>query len=275
MNTACAVILVVAALVSVVDALTLSSPVKVIQIYKNLDALSRGVCDDFVSCAQHAIAIRGVFIVAIPGGSVLKMLNGLQNQKNAVDWSKVKLFYVNHKCLPPDDASATHFKAKSLFLDTLSSIQVFPLKISKDNNLFADAANIQASIYEQQIRSHVALVNGLPVFDYMLLGVGKDGHIGSLYPGRKEVDIKDAYVVPVDKKTPASITLTFPIINAAKHTRIVMSGADKAEAVVVGALRTKPASEFPVCGVEGVDVKWMVDEAGSLVATKTECIMQE
>lgn len=246
-----------------------------IHVYKNLDALSIGVCNDFVRCAQRAIAIRGIFTAAVPGGSVLKMLTGLKQKSSAVDWSKVKLFYVNHKCLPPDDSSATHFKAKSLFLDTLSEIQAFPLQISQDNNLQTDSAVNQAALYQQQLLAQVALVSGVPVFDYMLLGVGKDGHIGSLYPGRNEVAIKDAYVVPVDKKSPASITLTFPVINAARHTRIVMSGADKAQAVVEGTLRTKPASEFPVCGVEGADVKWMVDDAGSLIVTKTTCIVEE
>ena len=246
-----------------------------ILIFPHLEALSQGLCSDFVSACQSEIASKGKFYAAVPGGSVLKMLAGLKSFKNEIDWSKVYLFYVNHKCLPPGDSSSTHEKATTLFLNSLPNIHVFPLKISKDNNHFSDSASIQASIYSQSIKDHVPCLNSIPVFDYMLLGVGKDGHIGSLYPGRKEVSSTDAWVLPVDKKSPHSITLTLPVINAARHTRIVMSGADKAEAVVTGALREKPASEFPVCGVEGRDVKWMVDDAGRLVKEKVECVVME
>ena len=246
-----------------------------ILIFPHLESLSKGVCSDFITTCQSEIASKGKFYAAIPGGSVLKMLAGLKSFKNEVDWSNVYLFYVNHKCLPPGDTSSTHEKATSLFLNSLSNIHVFPLKISKENNHFSDSAAIQASMYSQSIKDTVPCLNNFPVFDYMLLGVGKDGHIGSLYPGRKEISNTDAWVLPVDKKSPHSITLTLPVINAAKHTRIVMSGADKAEAVVTGVLKQKPASEFPVCGVEGNDVKWMVDDAGMLVKNKVECTIVE
>ena len=246
-----------------------------ILIYPHLESLQNGVCSDFIEHCRLEINSKGNFYAAIPGGSVLKMLSGLKAYTNAIDWSKVHIFYVNHKCLPPDDISSTHVKAKSLFLNSLPDVNIYPLKTSKSNNLFSDAASIQASMYSQLIKNHVPCQNHLPVFDYMLLGVGKDGHIGSLYPGRSEISVTDAWVVPVDKKSPHSITLTLPVINNAKHIRIVMSGADKAEAVVDGVLKQRPAAEFPVCGVEGSDVKWMVDEAGQLVREKAECTIVE
>lgn len=102
-------------------------------------------------------------------------------------------------------------------------------------------------------------------FDYMLLGMGSDGHVGSLYPGRKEVIIhnNDQHVLTVDKKSPASITLSLPVMNNAREIRIVLTGEDKKDAAFSGATRAKSPLEFPACGVIGA--KWLLDAgAGQL-----------
>lgn len=87
---------------------------------------------------------------------------------------------------------------------------------------------------EELIKDSFQLKNGaLPEFDYMLIGVGKDGHIGSLYPGRSEITDTMSLVLSVDKKSPSGITLSLPVMNAAKTIRVVLTGADKAEAVCI------------------------------------------
>lgn len=249
---------------------------------------------------------------AVPGGSVLKMLGGLKELGQDVDWSKVYLFYVNHKCVPSDDASATHFKAKSIFLD---ACPVIAHSMAATAPGMTKGHDTDAHMYRAQMEAVMPQYDGLPIFDYMLLGMGKDGHIGSLYPGRKEVLMTDKHqwVLSVDKKVPSSITLSLPVMNAARYyirniftrvpldiavrplqfshrvsrvsteliivnkfitgrinscslhsmftifreVRVVLSGADKAEAVLSGVTRNKAAYDFPVCGV--TNALWMVD----------------
>ena len=174
---------------------------------------------------------------------MLKLLSRLKDAKHELDWSKVHLYYVNHKCVPDDDPSATHSKAKILFLDHLDSCNAVPIQLIGDEVTFLltrcntavsytvdctaqGGGHGVAQRYSEHIRHHVLLsaVNGLPVFDYMLLGtvrtvvqshgvartnamlmlsrtvgVGKDGHIGSLYPHREEVLVDDQLVLSVDK----------------------------------------------------------------------------
>lgn len=89
--------------------------------------LATALVQDFLSQAEAAIKRSGAFYCAVPGGSVLKMLGGLKEHKNAIDFSKVHMFYVNHKCVPITDESATHFKAKRLFLDAIPSLHAYPI----------------------------------------------------------------------------------------------------------------------------------------------------
>ena len=148
--------------------------------------LATALVQDFLQSAEAAIKRSGAFYCAVPGGSVLKMLGGLKEHKNAIDFSKVHMFYVNHKCVPITDESATHFKAKKLFLDAIPSLHAYPIPelvgITKGHDT-------DAHEYMTAMKALLPQNNGLPIFDYMLLGMGKDGHIGSLYPERKEVFI--------------------------------------------------------------------------------------
>ena len=72
-------------------------------VYSNDVNLANALCDDLVSLAKQSINEKGSFFVAVPGGSVLKMLSGLKSKVNDVDWTKVLWFYVNHKCVATTD----------------------------------------------------------------------------------------------------------------------------------------------------------------------------
>eukprot|EP00596_Hydrurales_sp_CCMP1899_P009509 CAMPEP_0119033470 /NCGR_PEP_ID=MMETSP1177-20130426/520_1 /TAXON_ID=2985 /ORGANISM="Ochromonas sp, Strain CCMP1899" /LENGTH=153 /DNA_ID=CAMNT_0006990241 /DNA_START=496 /DNA_END=957 /DNA_ORIENTATION=- len=123
----------------------------------------------------------------------------------------------------------------------------------------ASGHDTDAHLYKTQMEAIMPVKDGLPIFDYVLLGMGKDGHVGSLYPERKEVLMTDKHrwVLPVDKKTPPSISLSLPVMNAALEVRVVLTGADKAKAVFTGVTRDKAAFDFPACGL--TKATWMVD----------------
>jgi 6-phosphogluconolactonase len=222
-----------------------------LKTFKDAEHVGASLCTDIANKAEVKIMKTGKFTIAVPGGSVLKLLEGLKKHAE-VDWSKCSLFYVNHKCVPLDSASATHWKAKDLFLSTLP-IKAFPIAVDDD-------ANVVASLYADAVKANVPIVDGLPQFDYMLVGVGADGHIGSLYPARDEVAVTDSLVLSVDKKTPASVTLSLPVMNAATDIRVVMMGGDKKEAAKDAFTRAKAPKDFPVCGLRTTDITWYMDE---------------
>ncbi|KAJ1418992.1 glucosamine-6-phosphate isomerases/6-phosphogluconolactonase-domain-containing protein [Ochromonadaceae sp. CCMP2298] len=237
-----------------------------VSVFDTPEEVGGEVCREILAMAKAEIALKGSFFLAVPGGSVLKLLAPLKDAADAVDWSKVYLFYVNHKCVPDDDPTSTHFKAQHLFLNAIQC-NAFPpgagagapgAGVDEGQMQIQKGHNTDAHLYAAHLQMLPTGSKGsLPTFDYMLLGVGKDGHIGSLYPGGKDL-YSDEWVVAVDRKSPSSITLTLPVINNAKTIRIVMMGGDKAEAVRCGVTKAKAVAEFPVCGVEG-EVRWIVD----------------
>ncbi|EFJ50850.1 hypothetical protein VOLCADRAFT_73437 [Volvox carteri f. nagariensis] len=233
-----------------------------VEVHPSEAAVGDRICQLVVQAARTAVSQRGVFFLAIPGGSVLKMCGGLVGQP--MPWDRTFLFYVNHKCVPPGDKSSTHQKALDLFLTRVGAplAQVAALQGGSD-------PVVEAREYESRLRQ-VAVQYGMdltsdvvPRFDLMLLGMGADGHVGSLYPGRPETSITGPgapLVLPVDKKQPPSITLSLPVMCAAKQVVVAMTGGSKAEAVR-SALQV-PDSDLParlVRPVEGGSAVWIMD----------------
>jgi 6-phosphogluconolactonase len=169
------------------------SAIPIINTYATSEEVGKSLSEQFVNIARKEIDSKGSFFVAIPGGSAIKLFKYLVPLKNKIDWSKVYLFYVNHKYVPENDDSATHFKAKSIFLNDLGEVKTYVPDSTKPS------VTETALAYSSQLVKTLPTKNGLPFFDLVVLGMGKDGHIGSLYPGRKEVLETSLLVVPVDK----------------------------------------------------------------------------
>ncbi|GLI58775.1 hypothetical protein VaNZ11_000528 [Volvox africanus] len=246
-----------------------------VEVHPTEAAVGSRICELVVHAAQVAVAQRGAFFLAIPGGSVLKMCGGLVGQP--VPWDRTFLFYVNHKCVPLGDKASTHQKALDLFLmrvgaplANVAALKGFPFLWPQGSS---DPV-VEAREYESWLRQ-IAVQRGMdltsdvvPRFDLMLLGMGSDGHVGSLYPGRSETSITGPgapLVLPVDKKQPASITLSLPVMCAAKQVVIAMTGAGKAEAVRAALQTPSPfgdSIEMParrVRPVEGGSALWLMD----------------
>lgn len=235
----------------------------VVEVYSGPEEVSAMLCKVVEKAAADSIAQRGHFALAVPGGSVLKMLTPLASSK-AIDWTKVHLWYVNHKAVASDDALATSLKAKNYFLDAVGAKpdQVYVLTGT-------DNAPFEAQAYELTIRKAIdkQIIAkdklGTPVFDLMLLGMGTDGHVGSLYPGRPEISSKtDKLVLPVDKgKPPASVTFSLPVMNAARHAVVAMVGEGKAKAVQT-ALEDRKGG-FPAQLVKPKKLTWILDKGAA------------
>jgi len=248
---------------SSVQAVAPVSPSNVV-VEADAGAVGANVMARVNAAAAKAIAERGHFALAIPGGSVLKMLGG-----SAPEWaSKTTLAYVNHKAVPMEDAAlATHAKAMKGFLGEWDGCNTIVLGGSDD-------AQSEAQAYEEALKalpesSLPRDATGTPVFDMMLVGVGDDGHIGSLYPGREEVlDESGRWVLPVEMKQPGSITLSLPVISGAREVVIAACGVSekypkgKSAAMAQGIEGDETPSTFPAVGLRSV-ATWVLDQAAA------------
>ena len=185
--------------------------------------------------------------------------------------------YVNHKAVPMDDAKlATHAKAMAGFLGDWKGAEVVALEGTSDCVAeacryaeileLADVAMLPKNMDED------GACDGdepcLPVFDMMLVGVGDDGHIGSLYPDRDEVLDDYAWVLPVEMKDPGSITLSFPVIANAREVVIAACGVSekypqgKSAAMVRAVEAPETLRSFPAAGLRDV-ATYVFDEAAA------------
>jgi len=192
------------------------------------DALAHDCAERFVKIAREAIAARGVFTVALAGGSTPKLTYTLlasEPYRSQIEWDKIQFFWGDERCVPPDHIDSNY----RMTMETmLSKVPVPPKHLHRMHGENPDTAAAAAD-YEREIR----IVFGdqkLPRFDLILLGVGPDGHTLSLFPGSAALAEKEKLVVAnwVEKFQTWRITFTAPLANNARHVLFQVEGPDKA-----------------------------------------------
>lgn len=241
-----------------------AAPASKVHILPTEADVSSAVHQIVESAAKNAISARGHFALAIPGGSVLKVLSSLDPDS---DWvQKTTLAFVNHKCVSIDDvSSAIEAQARKKFLDRWGLTDIISLGGTSDGE--KEATEYEAALKALPESKLPRDGDGFPVFDLALVGVGDDGHIGSLYPNRGEIDVVEGpWVVPAFQKDPPSISLTLPVMQRAKST--VISAAGQSEKYPNGkaaAMRMAIADEevtpktFPASALRENAI-WILDE---------------
>lgn len=238
-----------------------TSPDQVV-VLKDADAVGAKIRQIVEDAAAKAIADHGHFYLAIPGGSILKMLVGSKG-----DWTQsTTIAYVNHKCVAMDDEKlATHAKAMHLFMKDWKGCNPIIMDGTADGSA-------EAAAYQSKLESLTGLPkddNGVPMFDLSLIGVGDDGHVGSLYPNREEVLETKRWVLSVAMKDPPSISLSLPVMANAKEVVVAACGvsekypqgkSDAMKRAVVNEDET--LQSFPAVGLRGT-AKWVMDEAAA------------
>jgi 6-phosphogluconolactonase len=230
------------------------------------DAVNAEVADRFVASARNAIRRRGRFVAALSGGGTpphVYRLIASPPRVDAVDWSRVEFFWGDERTVPPDHPDSNYGCSRAVFLDRLPG-----LRRDAVHRMPAEAADLDAAAlaYEGLIADAFGLPGGSraghrpPVFDLIWLGMGRDGHTASLFPGSTALEERDRWVVGTWAPGPACwrMTLTLPVLNAARLVLFAASGADKAEAFA--AVR-RGGAEVPACQVGARQTLWVVDEA--------------
>lgn len=183
-----------------------------IEIFPDHKPLAGAIAARVTAAGAAAIAAHSRFALAIPGGSVVSLLAcGLTAPVAAAKWH---VFWTDERCVPLADPQSNFRLAQTELLPKLAGAQIHPVRGS-------------AAEYETELHSFLPL-------DLVLLGVGEDGHVASLFPGNPATHESQHFVAEVHgaPKPPSDrITLTFPVLNAARQVLIVASGAGKANII--------------------------------------------
>jgi 6-phosphogluconolactonase len=223
----------------------------------------REVADRFVELAGRAIEARGVFRVALSGGGTPKSVYPLllePDRRDAVDWSRVEFFWGDERTVPPDHPESNFGVAYQMLIAQLPDVR--PDRIHR---MPAEAPDLHAAAlsYESELRlAFGARGDKPPAFDLIWLGMGPDGHTASLFPGSEALDESERWVVGNWAPLPQAwrMTLTFPVLNAARAVIFAVEGANKADAL--RRIR-EGGSGLPAERVDGDHVEWIIDAAAA------------
>ncbi len=225
-------------------------------------AVAAEAADGFVSAARHAVRHRGRFLVALSGGrtphTAFHMLRATP-RVGQVAWDKVEILWSDERAVPPDDPESNYGAARESLLDALPG-----LRREAVHRMRGEAADLDAAAreYEDELRQVTgAGSDEVPTLDLVWLGMGTDGHTASLCPGDDALKVTDRLVVatwPPGYDTPR-LTLTYPVLNAARQATFVVTGADKAE--TLDAIRR--GADLPASRVHAERTTWLVDAAAA------------
>jgi len=208
------------------------------KVFSDKAEVGKELCAHVAAAAKKAIAERGEFHLAVAGGSLLDALSGLVDHKDSVDFSKVVLSFANHKCLAPGHEKATVAKSKAKFADAAGITKfISPTETPKDGS---DGSE-EAAFYAKELEKAVPHVNGFPVHDIVLLGLGADGHVGSNHPmGPAVAETSKAVAGSPKEGEPSSITMTVEAINSARQVGVVVCGGSKGKKEAVKRAMIRP-----------------------------------
>lgn len=188
------------------------------------------VVEDVAGTAAEQIAgaVRAGGHIALSGGSTPRAAH-LRVSQAGLDWSKATLWFGDERAVAPDHEHSNYAMAKASLLDRIEGPQPEVHRIRGE--LGHEGA---ARVYEQELHD-VFGGHSLPPLDLVLLGLGPDAHCASLFPGDAALAERRRWVVGVE--TPgmpplvSRVTVTLPVLNAAREVVFLISGEDKAEAV--------------------------------------------
>lgn len=233
-----------------------------IHIHPDLDEVYRDTAERIALLATRQIADHGAFHIALAGGATPEGTYRTLARpplRDEVDWSRVHIYFGDERCVPPDHRDSNYRMARRALLDHV------PIPPEQQHRIRGEMEpQAAAEAYAAELRQSLPLEGTIPVFDLILLGTGPDGHIASLFPG---TDIltrrKPVAAVWVPKLAAWRVSLTFPVLNAARHLMLLVTGTKKAD-VIRHVVKHRYSNPLPVEMLRPRGhLEWFLDRAAA------------
>ncbi len=238
-----------------------------LEILPDAEAVALRAADLLASAAQEAAAARGRFAVALSGGETPRALYRLlarQQFSQKIPWRRVQLYWGDERCVPSDDPASNYAMARDAFIKHVPIAEANVHRMRGE-----DAPDVAAEAYDAELRGLAAQERPraeVPVFDLVVLGLGREGHTASLFPHSDALAEEERFCVATEAPDGSPrLTVTAPVINAARRVWFLVTGPEKSGMVaeVLEGLRVPTA--VPAQGVSPVHgaLTWLLDEAAA------------
>ncbi|QFZ22044.1 6-phosphogluconolactonase [Saccharothrix syringae] len=236
-------------------------------VHRDGDLLAAAAAARLVTALVDAQTARGTAHLVLTGGrtgiAVLEQLRATP-ARDAVDWSRVELYWGDERFLPSGHPERNETQAREALLDHVPVPAGRVHVVEPSDGRFGDDPDAAAAAYAEVL---AGLGDGaVPSFDVCLLGVGEEGHVASVFPDSPAVRERERPVVAVrdcPKPPPTRVSLSLPAIRASRQVWLMTTGAAKAEAVAAALTGTAEA-DLPAAGAVGTErTLWLLDAAAA------------
>lgn len=240
-----------------------------VSVHGTPDALAEAVATALLTSLAATQETGGAPSIVLTGGTVADRVHraiAAAPARHGVDWSAVHVWWGDERFIAAGDGDRNETRARAALLDHV------PLNPAHVHPMPAVALGLEA---EQAAARYAAELGaaadgtGSPVFDVLMLGVGEDGHVASLFPGHPGLTANGVAIGVHDspKPPPVRVSLTFEALNRAREVWFVAAGESKARAVAQ-ARADGDVTEIPARGVRGIErTRWLLDEAAAAQLT--------
>ena len=239
---------------------------RTVLIHPDKPSLASAAAARLVTRLIDVLAVRPQAHLVLTGGTIgigmLAEAAGLPAHR-AVDWGRVHLWWGDERFVPASDADRNELQARQALLDGLpldpAHVHAMPASDGPDG----EDAQAAAERYAAELARFAPEGADAPAFDVLLLGMGPDGHIASLFPEHPGVYETGPSAIAVHnspKPPPNRISLTFRVIQSAREVWVIASGAEKAKVAAL-ALTGAGQVQIPAAGARGTEATvWLLDQ---------------
>jgi len=235
-----------------------------LRLDRNLELLSRALAEAIVDLAQTSVEKRQRFTIALSGGNTPRTLYSMlaSDYRALIPWQRTHIFWGDERYVSPENPLSNYRMAKETLLDHVP----IPRDQAHPMPTLLPEPEEAAEAYEETLMSHFP--GQWPRFDLILLGMGPDGHIASLFPHSNVLEEEARIVAAVREERaepPSRLTLTIPAINHAAHIHFLIAGANKANALTRALAPNANSKSSPAAAIQPLDgqLVWWVDEAAA------------
>lgn len=231
-----------------------------VEVHEDGAAVATAVAGELLTRLTDAQAAGHEPQVVLTGGSIAEAVHreiARLTPGTEVDWTRVGVWWGDERFVEPGSDDRNARAAREAFLDAVGATPVHEMPSADD----VPDVQTGAAAYADRLREH-----GGGDFDVVMLGVGPDGHVASLFPGHPQLDSDDVAVAVTDspKPPPQRISLTFAALNRSRSVWLLVSGDEKAEAVAAALAAEGDVRTTPARGVRGQeDTVWFLDRAAA------------
>jgi 6-phosphogluconolactonase len=236
--------------------------------YPNREQMVTATTERVINEIGQAIHDRGLCNMALAGGNTPREIYSMlaeSTYQDRVDWDRLHLFWGDERIVPPEHEDSNFRMVKETLLDHVR------IPDGNVHRIRGEVAPEQAA-HEYAELLHDHFESDSPRFDIILLGIGEDGHTASLFPGTDVVEECKLYTVAVfvPRLDTWRVTLTFPVLNAAREVLFLAAGKSKSDIVQRIISIKQPSKEFPASMVnpENGTLHWMLDSEAMVLINK-------